>query len=91
MLADVHCQGDKLLCVGADYLLHHGGQVFILRVPDDRKKLQGDLPDLWLQILLGQVAFVTERHLEGDGCLNFDGWLLVVKEAVYGQPEEMEI
>ena len=60
------------------------------RLSDDLEKLLGDFPDLGLQIFLSQGAFVKERHLEGDGCLYFDGCLLVVKEAVDGQPEEME-
>ena len=51
MLTDVDSNRNQLLCVGADNLLHHRRQVVILRLPDDLQQLQGDLPDLGLEIL----------------------------------------
>ena len=88
MLTDVHGHWHQLLGISADNLLHHGGQVVILRLPDDLEKLEGDLPDLWLQILLGKVTLAGEHHLEGDGGFDLDGGLLVVKETVDGQPKQ---
>ena len=87
VLTDVHGHWHQLLSVGADNLLHNGGQVIILCLPDDLEKLKSDLPDLWLQILLGEVTLAGEHHLKGDGGLHLDRGLLIVKETVDGQPE----
>jgi len=56
MLTDVHGDGDELLRVGADDLLHDGGEVVVLRLPDDVEELERDLPDLGLQILARRLT-----------------------------------
>ena len=56
VLADVHSNRNQLLSVGTNYLLHHRGEVIILRLSDDLQQLQRYLSDLRLEILLGQVS-----------------------------------
>jgi hypothetical protein len=70
MLADVHGYRHQLLRVGADDLLHDGGEVVVLRLPDDVEQLERDLPDLRLQILARRLALAGQHHLDGDGRLH---------------------
>ena len=87
MLADVDSHGDQLLSVGADDLLHDGGQVVVLCLPDNLQQLQRDLPDLRLQVFLGEVALAGEHHLDSNRSLHLHRRLLVVQEAGDGQSE----
>ncbi len=72
MLADVHGYRHQLLRVGADNLLHDGGEIVVLRLPDDVEQLQRDLSDLRLQILAGGLALAGQHHLDGDGRLHLE-------------------
>jgi hypothetical protein len=53
-----HVDGDRhqLFGVCADDLLHDGGQVVVLRLPDDVQKLEGDFANLRLNVLLGKLV-----------------------------------
>ena len=55
MLAHVDGDGDELLGVGADDLLHDGRQVVVLRLSDDVQQLEGDLADLRLYVVFGNL------------------------------------
>lgn len=53
VLGHLERDGQQLLCVGADNLLHDVGQVIVLRLPQDLQQLQSDRLDVGLQVLLG--------------------------------------